>query len=101
MKMSVANNAAHQRIADRELFKGSNLRGVAWREGTGYLPPAYGETLNDEWESGLVDYIVYSYGTPIAWHNIREGWNIPPVKYSRTTSRHQSTVRRGASLYSL
>ena len=101
MKMSVANNAAHQRIADRNLFKGSNLQGVAWLQGTGYLPADYRDELLTEWDGGLVDYVVYSYGTPIAWHNIREGWNIPPVKYSRTTSRHQSTVRRGATLYSL
>lgn len=99
--MSVANNAAHQRIADRELFKGSNLRGVAWHEGTGYLPEDYRGAFNGAWDFGYISYIVYSYGTPIAWHDMNQGWVIPPVKYSRTTSRHQSTVRRGASLYSL
>jgi len=101
MKMSVANNAAHQRIADRDLFKGSNLQGVAWLQGTGYLPAEYRDELLTGWESGTVDYVVYSYGTPIAWHSVNDGWNIPPIKYSRTTSRHQSTVRRGATLYSL
>ena len=36
-------------------------------------------------------YVIYSYGTPIAWHGVR-GWVMPAVKYTLTTTRHQSTV---------
>lgn len=40
-----------------------------------------------------VDYVVWSYWTPIAFH-VRKGdldfWVIPEVTYSRTTSRQQS-----------
>lgn len=43
-------------------------------------------------------FVVYSYGTPIAWFTEADGWTIPDVKYSVTTSRHQSSVRRGATL---
>lgn len=39
------------------------------------------------------DYVVYSYNTPIAWWTPETGWVIPDVKYSPTTSRHQSIVR--------
>jgi hypothetical protein len=39
-------------------------------------------------------YYVRSYATPIAWFANGE-WTVPDVKYSPTTSRHQSTVKRG------
>jgi hypothetical protein len=38
-------------------------------------------------------YVVMSYATPIAWFANGE-WTVPDVKYSVTTSRHQSTVRK-------
>jgi hypothetical protein len=40
-----------------------------------------------------VDYVVYSYGTPIAWHTI-DGWYVVEQKFSVTTSKHQNYVRR-------
>lgn len=42
-----------------------------------------------------VDYVVHSYGTPIGVHSESQGWVVPEEKYSPTTSRHQSQVRRG------
>jgi hypothetical protein len=43
-----------------------------------------------------VEYIVYSYGTPIAWFKNGE-WTIPALKYSVTTSKHQNYVRRAVA----
>jgi len=43
-----------------------------------------------------IDYTVYSYNTPIAWHSPK-GWHIVEQKFSNTTSRHQSRVRRATS----
>lgn len=37
-------------------------------------------------------YVVYSYGTPIAW-DTPDGWVVPKRKYSATTSNHQNIVR--------
>ena len=37
------------------------------------------------------DYVIYSYQTPIAWRTQGQ-WHTPNVKYSATTSRHQSTI---------
>jgi hypothetical protein len=37
-----------------------------------------------------VEYVVYSYGTPIAWVLKRGDVVIPDVKYSVTTTNHQS-----------
>lgn len=34
----------------------------------------------------LVDYVVYSYQTPIAWHDKELGWINPGHSYSRTTA---------------
>jgi hypothetical protein len=43
------------------------------------------------------DYVVMSYSTPIGVHSHSQGWVIPNTKYSRTTSKHQSQLRRGAA----
>lgn len=37
-------------------------------------------------------YVVYSYGTPIAWWTKAGGWTVPDVKYSRTTTKHQGNL---------
>lgn len=47
-----------------------------------------------------VDYVVFSYSTPIAWHlRSTDAWIIPNVKYSATTSTHQSVVRQALHHY--
>ena len=38
-------------------------------------------------------YVVYSYGTPIAWRGL-EGWYVVSQKFSQTTSKHQNLTRR-------
>lgn len=42
-------------------------------------------------------YVVYSYATPIAWAYLNDRgvttWEIPSIRYSQSTSRHQSLVR--------
>ena len=42
-------------------------------------------------------YVVYSYGKhfPVAMYDESLGWSVNTDRYSPTTSRHQSTVRRG------
>jgi hypothetical protein len=63
---------------------------------TGHLPDEHAKALLADAGKGDVDYVVYSYSTPIAWHTPK-GWTIPDVKYSRTTSRHQGVVRRAVA----
>jgi hypothetical protein len=54
------------------------------------LPTGWAFVLRDS----LVDYIVWDYDTPIAWHEAgNPDWIIPPVKYSKTTTRHQNLMR--------
>lgn len=38
-------------------------------------------------------YVVYSYGTPIAYFDYLHGVKIPDKHWSRTTSRHQGMCR--------
>jgi len=98
--MGIANRDSARYVADMKPFTGSNLSGgpIVWR--FGYLPDSYRQELGAAMQAGTVDYALYSYGTPIAWHTTDAGWIIPPVKYSATTSKHltQSRVRDLVSL---
>ena len=38
------------------------------------------------------DFVVFSYGTPIAWRTA-DGWVCPDERYSVTTSCHQGKLR--------
>ena|SRR5882757_6973427 len=44
------------------------------------------------------DYVVWSYATPIAWHLAADGWVVPEVSYSVTTSRQQGKIRAAVSV---
>jgi len=82
-------------IAQRVNFKtGGALSGEIRNSGfaphKGYLPEKYWASVNS------ADYIVWSYATPIAWWSEEDGWTIPDVSYSVTTSRHQSKAALGA-----
>ena len=89
-----------QAIRDREDFRTS---GALMGEATGRL---------GRWDSGrlsgpdldqfyldapFIDYAVWSYSTPIAWHWTNEkagtsGWHKVAQKFSTTTSKHQSNL---------
>lgn len=56
---------------------------------SGRMPHEDAERLAD---ATGVDYVVWSYSTPIAWHD-EQGWHVPDARYSPTTSQHQGTVR--------
>ena len=64
---------------------------LVWSQSCGRLPAAEARRFMDRAET--IDYVVYSYVTPIAWHDAETGWTVPNVKYSPTTSHHQSTIR--------
>ncbi len=65
------------------------LKGVSmpYSVSMGSLPSQYYDSASK------AHYVVYSYRTPIAWYVPNVGWVMPDVKYSVTTSRHQSKVR--------
>lgn len=90
----VGNHEAHAYIARHEEFTShtKSFRGVVERRNAwssvGMLPPSMKHGLDD------AIYVVYSYNTPIAWFS-GGTWYYPEVKYSRTTTHHQSQTRWG------
>ena len=71
------------------------LRGEAFPIfiGTGRMPDSDAAQLR----AARIDYVVYSYGTPIAYRANGE-WVTPDAKYSVTTSKHQGTIRYALGL---
>lgn len=59
----------------------------------GRLPEPYRTELHSR--NRHIDYVVWSYGTPIAWHDTERGWVMPDVKYSTTTSKAQGRIAPG------
>lgn len=59
-------------------------------------PGDYLGDLPEPFRSGSmpgVDWVAYSYVTPIAWRLDTGSWVMPDVNYSLTTSQHQGEVR--------
>lgn len=88
-------------VRDRESFTGNSMHaewvGPGGYVRTGYLPDkettVLDHVLADAKRLGEATYIVFSYGTPIAWGMAGRSLDVPDVKYSATSSRHQSAVR--------
>lgn len=87
-------------LRDRETFKTSgSLRGE--RAKPGYFSTDTPGRLDIDsvyyslWlqQRDSIDYVVYSYFTPIAWHVSGVGWTMTQkTSYSVSTTRHQSLV---------
>jgi hypothetical protein len=100
--MRISTSRAHQPISRREAFTThGSLSGRApygehfgpWDSGR--LPREYVESFQ------RATFAVFSYATPIAWVDESGQWVIPDVRYSVTTSKHQSQARYGAALSDL
>jgi hypothetical protein len=77
-------------IRDRQPFTtGGALKGVTRLTSTGALSADEKEALLSVWND--VDFAVYSYATPIAWHT-PSGWHVVDQQFSVTTSKHQSKL---------
>lgn len=109
VRMSIRNDPSEvysRVLSNRWPFTTStnNLRGVRRPESrtSGYLesaaPHAAGIWAADH---DLIDYVVYSFGTPIAWHAAGRGWNewvFPLARYGRTTTQHQNKIYEALTL---
>jgi hypothetical protein len=91
MKQLNQRDAIHY-IATRQEFKASALMGTFAHIGAGRLQGK--ELATYQADAVGIDFIVYSYGTPIAWHTLNFGWYVVEQKFSVTTSKHQNYVRR-------
>jgi hypothetical protein len=91
-RLTTRGRETAEAIRDREPFTTSGaLWAVPGDHGTGRLPEPWLAQYNAAWLARELDYVVYSYATPIAWHTAA-GWTFPDVKYSPTTSHHQGVL---------
>lgn len=87
--------------SDRDSLRGRALRNseapAAAYVDRGRLPDSEWNVLSDS----VVSYVIYSYGTPIAYRRVAEWgpggqpvyeWVAPEVRYSVTTTKHQGKV---------
>jgi hypothetical protein len=82
---------AGELVSKRQPFSnsGETFRGVVGHPGTlGELPHPWRSTFPTR---GVL-YTIMSYSTPIAWLT-EDGWTMPDVTYSPTTTQHQGVVR--------
>ena len=83
-------------IANRDEFKASALSGTFkdYTPSEGRLNREEYEILESAMNESRIAFVVFSYGTPIAWHTDARGWYIVEQKFSVTTSKHQNLTRR-------
>lgn len=73
-----------QRVPDGGLGPGVAYNSWLTRGGSDY----------DQWVADCydVDYVVWSFATPIAWHTRTTGWHVVSQRFSPTTGKHQSNL---------
>lgn len=62
----------------------------------GQLPTEYRDLLKEASSCEILEYVVWSYLTPIAW-KIDGEWMQPAIYYSVTTTRHQNLIATALS----
>lgn len=92
MKLSSRSYAVAEAIRDRVDFTthGALKGGKSLRHhGSGRL----NERERQAWDRDYpdIDYAVFSYVTPIAWHT-PSGWHVVDQKFTNTTSKHQAKL---------
>lgn len=87
--------AIQDAVDDQKPFVRGNLSGQFVREGVtmGRLPEEYVKILRSQQETHTVHFVIYSYGTPIAWVLYSGSWVVPDVYYSTSTKHHQDVVK--------
>lgn len=93
--------------SDRDTLRGRKIENGVDVYGSGRMEGEDLSTFRGHRQAGALDYVIYSYGTPIAYriayaHPQRLGgtryeWIVPSTRYSVTTSKHQGKVRTALS----
>jgi hypothetical protein len=95
MKQLNQRDAVHY-IMTREEFKASALTATFkdYTPSEGRLNREEYALLESAMDESKIAFVVFSYGTPIAWHTDARGWYVVEQKFSVTTSKHQNLPRR-------
>jgi hypothetical protein len=80
-------------------FTAGNVKGVVGDTDTGQMPDEIAQYYRVSAREGAIAYTVLSYATPIAWRLIDGRWVQPVVRYSVTTTGHQSRVAAAIGSY--
>ena len=105
--MTIRTTTRNAAAIARALKNGENfatsgaLKGEASPQwiGSGRMGIADANVMDTTRDEHGIDYVVYSYGTPIAYRAEDSGeWVVPDTKYSVTTSKHQGTIRYALTL---
>lgn len=81
-------------LRDRSPFRThGSMHGTTDPIGHGRLPREFWSSFDAATHGNATGYAVYSYATPIAWWSPEDGWTMPEVRYSVTTSKHQGRIR--------
>lgn len=62
------------------------------RSCTGSFPEALRAQIFRAYDLGVLNYVVYSYSTPIAYC-IAGRWYVPDVSFSATTAKHRDKIK--------
>jgi hypothetical protein len=84
---------ANGHLANTREFQGNSISGTRDFLGYGQLSRELADELAGSIAADNVDYLVYSYATPIAWTKKDGTVRIPNDRYSVTTGKHQSACR--------
>ena len=96
-----ASTIAHALRNGEDFTTSGALKGEANPQwiGSGRMTVADANVMDTTRDEHGIDYVVYSYGTPIAYRAELSGqWIVPDVKHSVTTSKHQGTIRYALTL---
>lgn len=80
-------------VDERKFFDHNSLSGMPMVYGMGKLPEPYRSQLDLLDHHGIIDRVLYSYETPIAWRTKAGTWVVPEVHYSNATTNHQNVTR--------
>lgn len=93
MKLTTRGREVAEAIRDRKVF---TTHGALYSLDAGVHYWCSGQLSGEDLEAfqrdvSKIDYTVFSYNTPIAWHT-PEGWHRVSQRFSVTTSKHQGKL---------
>lgn len=94
MKLTTRGPVTAEAIRDRKVF---TTHGALYSLDAGVHYWCSGRLTGEDLEAfkrdvSTIDYTVFSYNTPIAWHTPKGGWHKVSQKFSVTTSKHQGNL---------
>lgn len=97
-RLTTRGRATAEHIRDRKPFTTSGALSAQITDGLGNWDSGRlsgADLMRFREDCRVIDYVVYSYSTPIAWHyndGTVQGWYVAKGRWSVTTSKHQGNL---------